>query len=380
MKHPFVFALIGCLFTLAPQAQAEDQHIQIDVRHLEESEKGLAEIEAIRQKLDKPLEAVDLMNKSLDEALTILSEKSGVQFVVNWPELELVGIDGDSLVNYQAKELRVSQILLHILGQISADAFDDDKAGFSCRAGVVNISTLRELKQKVVTRTYDIAPLIREPFRPMGMLFSEDAFQDSVAFHAWLRGEREYPFTDVMLLNLYKQHVKKMQHEIDRLDRNGVVPEDDEPKAGAGGGGGDFGGLFADDEQANNERIHESIDHLMELIAETVGDPDEWLDEESQLKINNQILIVKTTHENHSQIRQMLDGLLQTEIDKQANVLKDAHASQWVAQANQLLQEGKTRDAHRMIDQALRIMPDHVPANATKQVIEALLGDDKPAG
>ncbi|MEO0477161.1 MAG: hypothetical protein AAF085_14510 [Planctomycetota bacterium] len=380
MKHPFVFALFGCLFAWVLPAQAEDQHIQIEVRYLEESEKALAAIEATRQKLDKPLKAVDLMNKSLDEALTILSEKSGAQFVVNWPALELVGIDSDSLVNYQAKELPVSQVLLHMLGQISADAFDDDKAGFACRAGVVNISTLRELKGTVVTRTYDIAPLIREPFRPMGMLFSEDAFQDSVAFHAWLRGEREYPFTDVMLLNLYKQHVEKMQHEIDRLDRNGVVPEDDEAKADAGGGGGDFGGLFADDDQAGGERIHESIDQLIELIAETVGDPDEWLDEESQLKINNQILIVKTTHDNHSQLKRMLDGLLQAEIDKQTKVLKDAHASQWVAQANQLLQAGKTRDAHRMIDQALHIMPDHVPANATKQVIEALLGDDEPVG
>ena len=378
MKRTIALALACCLSAASALAQDPTEPIRIKVDYLEETEKDLKTLEKTRQQAAVPINAVAFEKEALSPVLAELEKLSGVQFNINWPAMELVGFDEDSLIDYKAEQLPMSTVLRHVLDQVSADAFDDDKLGFACRAGMIEISTLRELKAKSVTRSYDIGPLIREPFRPVGMLFSEDAFRDAVAFHAWLRGERQYPFTDAMLLHVYQEHIAKMNDEIALLAPNGVVgeAEEEEPKGAGGGNGG--GGLFGDDDE--RDWVHESINELIELITDTIGDPDEWLDEESTVTVHNHVLIIKTTRENHAQIQRMLESLLQAEIDKQAAILKDAHVSQWVAQANQLLKKGDVKGAHQLIERSLRVMPDHVPANATKQIIEALLGDAKPAG
>lgn len=374
MKRTIALALACCLVAASALAQDPDEPIRIKVDYLEETEKDLKALEATRQKASAPINAAVFKGEALGPVLTDLEKRSGVKFNINWPALEMVGIDEDSLIDYKAEQLPMTTVLGHVLDRVSADAFDDDKAGFACRSGIIEISTKRELNTESVTRSYDIGPLIREPFRPVGMLFSEDAFRDAVAFHAWLRGERQYPFTDAMLLHVYQEHIAKMRDEIALLDPNGVVGEvevEEEPKGGGGG-------LFGDDDE--RDWVHESITELIELITETIGDPDEWLDEESTIEAHNHVLIIKTTRENHDQLQRMLESLLQAEIDKQATILKDALVSQWVAQANQFLKEGDVKAAHQLIEQSLRVMPDHVPANATKQVIDALLGDAKPAG
>lgn len=78
---------------------------------------------------------------------------------------------------------------------------------------------------------------------------------------------------------------------------------------GAGGGGG--GGLFGDDSDLSEETLSraELIEQIIELITDTCGTPDEWLDEESTLREINGTLIVKTTPDVHAEIAGILEQL-----------------------------------------------------------------------
>ncbi len=187
---------------------------------------ALTELDA-QQTLDKKI-SLNSDNLAFDGFIDFIRESTGVDIDVNWSALELVGIDQDSLVSVSLKEVPAEQLLRLVLEQVSADAFDDDKAGFTVRDGVVVVSTLRELKVQTETRVYDARDLVG-------------------------RGR----------------------------DRNGLVEQ------------------------------------LTVLIQETVGNPDEWLDEESLLTALDSSLVIKTTPDNHAQVMQLLTKL-RTPMDQNA--------------------------------------------------------------
>lgn len=382
MKRILLPILLCWLLALPAAGDKQPQPaIAVKVQYLDESQKDLDALAAMRRAMDKPIDKVQLNGVGLGEAIESLHAQSGVRLGVNWSTLEIVGVTPESLVDYETEDSPLSQVLSDILARVSAEAFDDDKCGYAVRPGRVEVSTLRELRSDQVRRAYDLTQVLREPFRPVGLLFSEDAFEDTVAFHAWLRGERAYPFTDVVMVEVYRQHVEKMQAEIDRLDPLGQVP-DKPPQPGAGGGGG--GGLFGADDAfgdlQENEHTLRQIDELKELIAANVGQEEEWLDFDSRMEVHKELLVVKTTRANHRALHKLLNTLLQAEVDRQATILKDAQASQWVAEANRLIKQDKLQQARRLIDLALRVMPGHVPANATKQVLDVLLDEPEEVG
>lgn len=95
-------------------------------------------------------------NLKLNQVIAFIRDTTGVNMAVNWPALELVGIDQDSLVTISLTRIPADQLMRLVLDQVSADAFDDDKAGFRIDHGIVKISTLRDLRADTDTRVYDI--------------------------------------------------------------------------------------------------------------------------------------------------------------------------------------------------------------------------------
>lgn len=82
-----------------------------------------------------------------------------------------------------------------------------------------------------------------------------------------------------------------------------------------GGGGGGGGGLFGDDSSdvvSDVPTRQEAIDSIVELIQDTVGEPDWWLDEEFTLRELNGQLVVRATPEAIEEIRTLLDDLGKT--------------------------------------------------------------------
>ncbi|MEM6507587.1 MAG: hypothetical protein AAF711_19285, partial [Planctomycetota bacterium] len=216
-------------------------------------------------------------NLSLDQVIAFIRDTTGANIAVNWPALELVGIDQDSLVTISLSRVPAEQLLRLVLDQVSADAFDDDKAGFTVSEGIVKISTLRDLKSETETRVYDIRDL----------LVQVPNFSNAPGFD----------------LN------DALSNTSSGGSGQGTTG------GGGGGGGGGEGGLFGDDDEDEGEELpsrQELVDQIVELITTTVGDPDEWLDEESTLTELNGNMIIKTTGDNHRQIIGLLGRLRET--------------------------------------------------------------------
>lgn len=217
-------------------------------------------------------------NLSLDQVIAFIRDTTGANIAVNWPALELVGIDQDSLVTISLSRVPAEQLLRLVLDQVSADAFDDDKAGFTVSEGIVKISTLRDLKSETETRVYDIRDL----------LVQVPNFDGAPGFD----------------LN------DALSNTSSGGSGQGTTG------GGGGGGGGGEGGLFGDDDDSDaGEDLpsrEELVEQIVELINTTVGDPDEWLDEESTLTELNGNMIIKTTGDNHRQIVGLLGRLRET--------------------------------------------------------------------
>jgi len=219
-------------------------------------------------------------NLSLDQVIAFIRDTTGANIAVNWPALELVGIDQDSLVTISLNRVPAEQLLRLVLDQVSADAFDDDKAGFSISEGIIKISTLRDLKTETETRVYDIRDLL------------------------------------VQVPNFTNAPGFDLNDALSNTSSGGSNGGGGGGGGRGGGGGGGGGGLFGDsnDSQQSEElpTRQELVDQITELIRTTVGDPDEWLDEESTLTELNGNMIIKTTGDNHRQIMGLLGRLRET--------------------------------------------------------------------
>ncbi|MFN3168126.1 MAG: hypothetical protein ACE37H_13780 [Phycisphaeraceae bacterium] len=210
-------------------------------------------------------------NFSLDQVIDYIRESTGANIAVNWPALELVGIDQDSLVSISLTNVPAEQLLRLVLDQVSADAFDDDKAGFTISEGIVKISTLRDLKTETETQVYDIRDL----------LVQVPNFNNAPGFD--------------------------LNEALSNTSSGGST----------GGGGGAAGALagFRRTPPTTSRKTcprEELVEQIVELIQTTVGDPDEWLDEESTLTELNGNMIIKTTSDNHRQILGLLGRLRET--------------------------------------------------------------------
>lgn len=320
-----------------------------------------------KDKLSRPV-TIDYNSVPLMHAIKDLSEQTGTQLIVNWPALELVGIDPATLVASTLKDIPARVAIQLILEQVSANAFDEDKLGLTIDEGFAKISTRRDLKTDTDTRVYDINELLAQrtivtqlkgelmqrmasangqtgslfdDAEGYGLFGDEDAFQAGFAF----RGEPSkglrsigttsapdestiYDIRDltVRVPNFSNAPGFNLNDSLSGTNSGGS--NGGGALFGSGGGGG--GGLFGDDSDSDDDKPtytieqealladrQELVDQYAELIHATVGNPDEWLDEESTLNELNGKLIVKTTPDNHEQIQRLIDLM------KPANVKQD---------------------------------------------------------
>ncbi|MEM9415615.1 MAG: hypothetical protein AAGA29_09090 [Planctomycetota bacterium] len=217
---------------------------------------------------------VNFDSAGLGSVIDYIRDTTGANITVNWPALEIPGIDQDTLISISLARVPAEQLLKLVLEQASANAFEDDKAGYSIIEGIVQISTLAELKTSTEVRLYDIRDL----------LVQVPNFSNAPAFD--------------------------LNEALSNTNSGGS-----NGGGGGGGGGGGSGGLFGDDTNDNLEDTpsrDELIDEIIELIQDTVGNQDEWLDDDSSIRELNGNLIVKSTNDNHRQIFALLGRLRET--------------------------------------------------------------------
>ena len=297
---------------------------------------------ATAERLDTKI-SINQDGLTLEQAIEFVRDTTAVNIAVNWPALELVGIDQETAVSVSLTNASAQTLLQLVLQQASSDVYDNDRAGYAIRQGVVTISTLRDLKQDTVTRVYSM---------------------DWYANNGPTRNQRIYGRNDSARRMLGMTTLKNTT-----IDPNTVGVQNLKPG-------------FCANCDSSHDRLevaisvmtyHEKIDQIVELISTTVGDPDVWLDEESTLIEINGSLIVKTTHENHSQILQLFESLRQSDARKFKQQALDIETSLLLeaAEASRLKQEYNT--ALKKINQALRVDPDNLEAKVLKEIVSATL-------
>lgn len=317
------------------------------------------DFDAANQHTQKALHQIVSLNNdnfAIEQIIDFCRATTGANIAVNWPALELVGIDQDSLVSISLTNVPVSKLLELTLAQVSADAFDDDKAGYIIHDGIVMISTLRDLRGYQETLIYDVSWLLDERDKLIALLYRdhEHAEELNAMFKQGGWFAKPAPVFDLDLA-------------LSGTNSGGTLNPND---------GDNKNGLFADDvENSNRESFYvlsreERIDVVMDLIQTTVGDIDDWIDGEYRMRELKQKLIITTTRSNHLQIEALLAAMREAQVahfERKARqievflLLKDAEASR-LAQ--------RYTSAMRKINQALRVDPGSAEAHALRAIIE----------
>jgi len=245
---------------------------QLTNRRLAQLGEGVGESDANRrtaQKLREPVPVNFDSSPPLASVIEYLRNVTGLNFFVNWAQLEGIGIERDLPITLQLTNVPADQALKLVLQQAEAAVGGIDPIDFSIIEGIVHISTARDLKRATETRVYDIRDLlVRVP-----------NFAESPEF-----------------------------------DLGEALQSED---IGGGGGGGGDTTLFGDtdDTDDGDEEAAELTNDIIELIRNTVGRPDEWVafgGDISSLRELNGNLIVKTTATNHGDILDLLGQLRET--------------------------------------------------------------------
>lgn len=303
-------------------------------------------------------------NLNLEQLIAFVRDATNANIAVNWPALKLSGIGQDALVTISLNRVPASQLLSLVLDQVSADAFEDDKAGYAFVDGVVKISTRRDLKSETLIGIYDVAWYIAPTDAIQTWLYREDPRAAQLAALLIKRDE------DIQRLN---------QPGFDLNDALSSSSSGGSPR-GHGGGGGptddDDGPLFGDDvndHELDFNPVEARIDLLSELIQTTIGDIDEWLDEESTLTAVQNQFIIKTSYENHLAIEKLLVGLHQAQVEQYARLAKEVEVYLLLDKAEQHRLAQEYPSAMGFVNQALRVDPQHPQAKALQRVLKDVL-------
>jgi len=224
-------------------------------------EEARQKAEALNAKVQQQLEQkidVAFEKTKLEAAIDELRRKTKLNYVVHWAALELAGVERNTPVNLQLKQVAASVVLKDVLRQVNLD--ETNPVTFHVVDGVIHVSTAYDLRGKPELRVYDIRDILTPIRHFPGPTLDNDIFSAQPS----VEGE------DAVVFGLIK------------------TPEDD---------------------PWSRKQIVEAV---IELIQLSVGEPDDWRDiggGDSSLRELNGQLIVRTTAANHRGLRLLLEEL-----------------------------------------------------------------------
>ncbi|XAL98593.1 hypothetical protein OT109_13510 [Phycisphaeraceae bacterium D3-23] len=262
--------------------------------------------------LDAPV-SVDYRNTPLEEVFADLREKSGINLTVDWLALEVPGIDPFTGVTLRLDDVPARTVLDYTLQLVSGNVFEDDKAGYRVGDELLEVTTLAELKSQTEVRVYDISAALgptesllaqfesrlvrmaranRRSGGGGGGLFADDSDHLSFGIAPPVGTPATAAPTDRL------NHRPRGTHAATgpALPAAPATPRlaeaHPEPRINSGGsnapgstgGGGGGGGLFGDDSNDFDEEAYvrdELVEEVIDMIYGTVGEYDEWLDDDS---------------------------------------------------------------------------------------------------
>ncbi len=215
---------------------------------------------------------INFESNKLVNIIEYLRNTTGVNFFVNWPILESIGVGKDMPITLQLTNVPVEQALRLILQHASAGN-ELEPIGYSVIEGVVTISTERDLSKTTDIRPYDIRDLL------------------------------------VQVPNFDQAPEFDLNAALSNTNSGGSSTP------GGGGGGGEGGGIFGGEETREEQPTRaETIEQITNLIQDTVGKKEDWETQggDGSIRELNGNLIIKTTPKNHRQIGHLLAQLRET--------------------------------------------------------------------
>ena len=231
----------------------------------------------VQAQLDRQIPEVKFDGTGLVDAIEYLRDVNGANIFVNWKSLETAGIDKNTAVTINLKNVRLAKALNLILDSVGGGT---TKLGYTIDDGVITVSTADDLSKNTLTRVYDIRDLI----------INIPDFVDAPDF--------------------------SLNSTSNNQNQN---PQGGGGIGGAGnnnGGGGGGQGLFND--TSNKEKLGpgraELVEEITKLITDTVA-PDSWRDSGGTVGSIRELqgqLIVTQTPENQKQLVNLLEQLRET--------------------------------------------------------------------
>lgn len=286
--------LLGCRATAPPPQSLStmdwEQRVTVGIvpSGIASAEDEEAANRVVEEKLQRRC-TVNFDENTLGSVLEFVRDVSGVSMAENWVSLDLVGIEPDLPITLRLDHVPIAQLLSIVLEQASAEQFDGDKAGYAVYQGVVMIDTRANIKQYTVLRVYDARLLIEADRWDWVEWYVARATEDELRefIESWQKlGFNSRSASEALGLNASG-------------GRNGSPP-----------GGRRFSDAIAvpaDQGPTEAQREHQFRAKIIRwLIEDSVGDIDEWLDEDSTISEIDGYLVVKTTRENQRAIRELL--------------------------------------------------------------------------
>lgn len=276
-------------------------------------------------------------NLSLEQVFSAITQATGLGFDVGWRNLEIVGIDRDTLVMMNLPSLSARQLLDAAIRQVSTDAFDDDKAGYTVRDGVIVVTTLRELDKHTETRVYDVRDLVERPYGPaLRQVYKDDPFA--------LELLDRYDLIWTAKAQAQNPSTPPTPAEIAQLGRLA---------AGV------------------RQRL---LEELTDLIPQAIGSQDRWLDEQWTIRELNGNLLIKTSTQGHDEIDGLLDRLREGQRGTMLRFMREAEAARLMRDAEEHRRRGALREALASVRRANQADPGNEAARAMRAVIEKEAG------
>lgn len=223
----------------------------------------------IRAALQRVIPEVQLVDQPLEQALQWIASAMNVNVHIQWNLLQNAGVNRDTIINCKVKGLSVERVLRLMFDEI------DGPISYAVQDGVLVISTPDQLRKHLKTEVYDVRELI-------GLTELNIAAQK--------RRAEKFPAKE-------------------RLDSAAVQTEprvSTEPANSAKS----FPAQPADDETPPSRRV-------VELVTKMVS-PDTWDVNGGTASIEefNGVLVIRQYDMVHQQVRELLDSLRSTLIER----------------------------------------------------------------
>jgi hypothetical protein len=299
----------------------------------------------MRRRMEKRV-ALERDQIGLAKVIEFIRDTTGAPIAVDWVTLELVGVEPDSLVTIDLKNVPASYFLELTLEQVTPEIYDaKDGPTFVVRDGVVIVSTVRALAQDVELRQYSLDPFASARPTINQRLYADNNAARRMLGMVTLQGKDVDPQKlDARDLHAGFCATCDASRKHDRLDVALTVMT-----------------------------YQEQVDQVMELIQTSVGDPDEWLDEESTMTEIGGSLLIKTTPENHAKIRGLFESMRIERAERFKRQALEMETLLLLEQAEAYRLKQDYSAALEAIEQALRVDPHSLEARALYDIVAATL-------